>query len=72
MQLSDWGNDMLTEEQISYASDDVLYLHSLREKLDALLLREGRVDLARSCMDFVPTRARLDLEGWQGIDILGH
>ncbi len=72
MQLSDWGNDILTEEQIAYAADDVLYLHRLREKLDYLLLREGRVGLARSCMDFIPTRARLDLEGWQGIDILGH
>ncbi|MDF0601189.1 ribonuclease D [Psychromarinibacter sp. C21-152] len=71
-QMSDWGAAELTEAQLAYAASDVLYLHRLRDKLDALLEREGRADLARACFDFLPTRARLDLAGWPEIDIFAH
>ncbi|MFN9003166.1 MAG: ribonuclease D, partial [Alphaproteobacteria bacterium] len=63
-QTSDWGAATLSPEQMSYAAADVLYLHALREKLNAMLAREGRMELARQCFNFLPTRARLDLEGW--------
>ncbi len=71
-QMSDWGAEDLTEAQLDYAASDVLYLHQLRAALDARLAREGRVDLAQSCFDFLPTRARLDLAGWPEIDIFAH
>ena len=71
-QQSDWGAETLTEAQLDYAASDVLYLHRLREKLDALLAREGRTELAQACFDFLPTRARLDLIGWPEIDIFAH
>lgn len=71
-QMSDWGAPELTEAQLEYAASDVLYLHQLREKLDERLAREGRTDLAASCFDFLPTRARLDLAGWPEIDIFAH
>ncbi|GAA3858003.1 ribonuclease D [Celeribacter arenosi] len=71
-QMSDWGAKTLTEAQLDYAASDVLYLHQLKEKLDEMLVREGRDDLAQSCFDFLPTRARLDLEGWPEIDIFSH
>lgn len=71
-QSSDWGAAELTPQQIDYAAADVLYLHALREKLDAMLLREGRFDLARRVMDCVPLRAELDLAGWAEIDIFAH
>ncbi len=71
-QMSDWGASELTEAQLEYAASDVLYLHQLREKLDERLAREGRADLAASCFDFLPTRARLDLAGWPEIDIFAH
>ncbi len=71
-QSSDWGADELTEKQIDYAASDVLYLHRLRARLDERLLREGREQLARSCFDFLPTRALLDLAGWQDTDIFAH
>lgn len=71
-QSSDWGAAKLTKAQIDYAASDVLYLHQLREKLNDMLEREGRMDIAQACFDFLPTRARLDLEGWPDSDIFAH
>jgi ribonuclease D len=71
-QMSDWGSETLTEAQLDYAASDVLYLHGLRDELDKLLQREGRMDLAQACFDFLPTRARLDLAGWPETDIFAH
>src|SRR5690349_18721213 len=71
-QSSDWGADSLSDAQVSYAATDVLYLHALREKLDAMLAREGRADLAAACFRFLPDRARLDLAGWAADDIFAH
>ena len=71
-QSSDWGAAELTQEQLSYAASDVLHLHALREKLDAMLKREGRDGLARACFEFLPTRAELDLRGWSEIDPFAH
>jgi ribonuclease D len=71
-QSSDWGAAELTPEQLSYAASDVLYLHALREKLDAMLRREGRDGLARACFEFLPARAELDLGGWSEIDPFAH
>ena len=70
-QTSDWGAPELTPEQQSYAADDVLYLHALRDKLTAMLEREGRLQLAEECFNFIPTRAELDLGGWAE-DMLGY
>lgn len=71
-QSTDWGAATLTPAQMDYAASDVLYLHSLREKLDIILAREGRLDLARACFDFLPHRAALDLAGWGEEDIFAH
>jgi ribonuclease D len=71
-QTSDWGADTLTEEQLNYAASDVLHLHALKAKLDALLEREGRTELAQAAFRFLPSRARLDLAGWPDIDIFEH
>src|ERR1043165_3389241 len=71
-QLSDWGADELTDAQVSYAATDVLHLHALKEKLDGMLAREGRGDLAAACFRFLPERARLDLAGWAAEDIFSH
>lgn len=71
-QSSDWGADTLTEAQCAYAASDVLYLHALKDKLDVMLRREGRTTMADACFDFLPHRARLDLEGWPDIDIFAH
>ena len=71
-QSSDWGADQLTKAQIEYAASDVLYLHRLREALNKRLLREGRMDVAQSCFDFLPMRANLDLIGWPDTDIFAH
>jgi ribonuclease D len=71
-QSSDWGAVTLSEEQKVYAASDVLYLHLLKDKLDALLAREGRAELARACFDFIPHRAKLDLAGWAETDIFAH
>ncbi|MBI5261518.1 MAG: ribonuclease D [Bradyrhizobium sp.] len=71
-QSSDWGSESLSEPQLAYAASDVLHLHALRERLDAMLLREGRSELAKACFDFLPTRARLDLQGWEAEDIFSH
>jgi ribonuclease D len=71
-QSSDWGATTLTDAQQAYAASDVLYLHQLRERLDVMLEREGRTDLARACFDFLPARAQLDLSGWPETDIFSH
>jgi ribonuclease D len=71
-QSSDWGADKLSEAQLNYAASDVLYLHALKEKLDVMLAREGRAELAASCFRFLPDRARLDLAGWAAEDIFAH
>jgi ribonuclease D len=71
-QSSDWGAATLSEEQLRYAASDVLHLHALRARLDEMLAREGRTELARSCFDFLPARALLDLEGWPEQDIFAH
>jgi ribonuclease D len=71
-QSSDWGADSLSPEQQEYAAGDVLHLHALKEKLDVLLAREGRTELAQACFDFLPARALLDLAGWEEVDLLAH
>ncbi len=71
-QSSDWGADQLSEAQIEYAASDVLYLHRLRDELNRRMEREGRMELAQSCFDFLPTRAKLDLAGWPETDIFAH
>ncbi|MFT8898251.1 MAG: ribonuclease D [Acetobacter sp.] len=71
-QSSDWGAPHLTPEQLAYAASDVLHLHALWEKLEALLVRENRRDLAQACFDFLPARARLDLLGYDEPDIFSH
>jgi ribonuclease D len=71
-QSSDWGADDLSPAQLDYAASDVLYLHQMKDKLDMMLAREGRADLAQACFDFLPTRAALDLAGWPDEDIFAH
>src|SRR6516162_5105016 len=71
-QLSDWGAEALTDAQLAYAASDVLHLHALKEKLDAMLVREGRAELAAACFRFLPDRVRLDLAGWAAEDIFAH
>lgn len=72
-QTSDWGQPTLTPEQLSYAASDVLHLHALKGKLDALLEREGRTGLAQACFNFLPYRAELDLKGWyDDSDVFNH
>jgi ribonuclease D len=71
-QLSDWGAQSLSDAQVSYAASDVLHLHALKDKLDAVLEREGRAELAAACFRFLPDRARLDLAGWATEDIFAH
>ncbi len=71
-QSSDWGAETLTAEQVKYAARDVLYLHELRARLDAVLAREGRAELAQACFEFLPYRAELDLGGWDEPDIFRH
>jgi len=71
-QSSDWGAPELTEEQVAYAASDVLYLHALKENLEAKLQRAGRAEIARQTMAFLPVRAELDLMGWSESDIFSH
>ena len=71
-QTSDWGAEELNTDQQRYAASDVLYLHRLKDALDALLAREGRTDLAQKCFDFLPYRATLDIAGWPESDIFAH
>lgn len=70
-QSSDWGNENISEDQIKYAASDVLYLHRLKEKLDEMLKREGRMEIANQCFQFLQTRSTLDLSGFEG-DIFSH
>ncbi len=71
-QSSDWGAAELTPEQQAYAAADVLHLHEIKTILNAMLAREGRTKLAQACFDFLPHRARLDLIGWDEVDIFHH
>jgi ribonuclease D len=71
-QSSDWGADELSDAQLAYAASDVLYLHALRDKLDAMLAREGRDGLARAAFGYLPERVRLDLAGFAAMDIFSH
>jgi ribonuclease D len=71
-QTSDWGNPALTPEQLAYAASDVLYLHALWARLEALLIRENRRQIAHACFDFLPTRCELDLLGYDAPDIFAH
>lgn len=71
-QSSDWGADELNPAQLEYAASDVLHLHALRDRLTMMLEREDRMELARACFDFLPTRAKLDLAGWPETDIFAH
>ncbi|QAY94721.1 ribonuclease D [Methylovirgula ligni] len=71
-QSSDWAADSLSEAQLAYAASDVLHLHALRTRLDAMLARENRTEIAAACFQFLPTRAKLDLLGWPDSDIFSH
>ncbi|MFN7054846.1 ribonuclease D [Hyphomonas sp.] len=71
-QSSDWGAAELTDAQLQYAASDVLYLHQIKAGLEAMLVREGRMELAEACFGFLPVRARLDLAGWADEDIFAH
>jgi len=71
-QSSDWGAEALSDPQVAYAATDVLHLHALRERLDAMLAREARTELAAACFRFLPDRVRLDLAGWAAEDIFSH
>jgi ribonuclease D len=71
-QSSDWGSAALSAEQLRYAAADVMHLHALRDRLDAILAREGREALAHACFEFLPDRVLLDLEGWAEQDIFAH
>jgi ribonuclease D len=71
-QSSDWGAAVLSPDQVAYAASDVLHLHALRTRLDAMLEREGRDGLARACFEFLPHRALLDVAGWEDVDIFAH
>jgi len=71
-QSSDWGAAELSEAQVAYAAADVVHLHALKARLDAMLAREGREDLAQACFRFLPDRVRLDLAGFAGEDIFAH
>ena len=71
-QSSDWGAALLSPEQLAYGASDVLHLHALKTRLDTMLAREGRMDLAQACFDFLPHRAVLDVAGWDDVDIFAH
>ena len=71
-QTSDWGAERLSDDQLAYAASDVLHLHALKARLDALLEREGRTELAEAAFRFLPSRARLDIAGWPEVDIFAH
>lgn len=71
-QSSDWGADKLTDAQAAYAASDVLYLHKMKDKLDMMLAREGRTAEAQAAFTFLPVRARLDLMGFEPMDIFSH
>jgi ribonuclease D len=72
LQSSDWGAAELSDAQVAYAASDVLHLHAVKAKLDAMLAREGRSELAAACFRFLPDRVRLDLAGWDQEDVFSH
>ena len=71
-QTSDWGSEILSESQLKYAASDVLYLHQIKEKLDKLLKRENKNEIAKKCFEFLKTRSELDLIGFENLDIFAH
>lgn len=71
-QSSDWAAATLSQQQLAYAAADVLHLHALKAKLDAMLEREGRTHFAKAAFEFLPTRAKLDLAGYGETDIFSH
>jgi ribonuclease D len=71
-QSSDWAADPLSQAQVDYAASDVLHLHAVKQRLDAMLAREGRAGLARACFDFLAVRAELDLAGFEDTDVFAH
>ncbi len=71
-QSSDWGAEILTKEQQIYGANDVIHLHKIRDKLQHMLIREGRLEMAKVCFDFIPHRVALDLSGWEAVDIFSH
>jgi ribonuclease D len=71
-QSSDWGAAQLSPEQLTYAASDVLHLHGLRDRLQAMLVRENRMDIAEACFNFLASRVELDLQGWSEQDIFAH
>jgi ribonuclease D len=71
-QSSDWGAETLTQAQLDYAASDVLHLHAMKTRLDMMLVRENRADFAQKCFTFLETRALLDLEGFEAMDIFAH
>jgi ribonuclease D len=71
-QSSDWGAAALTPDQQAYAASDVLHLHALKARLDVMLSREGRTEMAQACFDFLPWRAQIDVAGWEDVDIFAH
>lgn len=71
-QTSDWGNAVINEKQMEYAASDVLYLHRLKEKFDEILRRENRMEIFEACVKFLPTRAKIDLQGFASVDIFAH
>ena len=71
-QTSDWGLENLSESQLKYAASDVLYLHQIKNKLDQLLIRENRAEIAKKCFEFLKTRSELDLIGYENLDIFAH
>jgi ribonuclease D len=71
-QSSDWGAHVLSDAQKTYAAQDVIYLHEMKTRLDLMLARENRTEMAKTCFDFVPVRAKLDLDGWAEEDIFAH
>ncbi len=71
-QSSDWGAQTLSQDQLNYAASDVLYLHKIKDRLDMMLAREGRIEIAQAAFDYLPARSQLDLEGWADVDIFAH
>ena len=71
-QTSDWGSEQLSDKQMEYAANDVIYLHRLKAALQELLKREGRESIAKACFKFIPARCELDIQGWNEVDIFQH
>jgi len=71
-QTSDWGLETLSESQLKYAASDVLYLHQIKNKLDQILIRENKEEIAKKCFEFLKTRSELDLIGFENLDIFAH